>query len=353
MSASTSSAKASEGSASNRNHNQGRQSREYTPAQAAAVNRVRKCKHDEFYAILDIERTSTDGEIKRAYRKLALLMHPDKNGAPGADEAFKMVSKAFQVLSDSDKKRIFDQTGSDPESRASSMPSGFSRAAGGGGGGVYEDVSPEELFNMFFGGQGFGQGFGGGFQSFSGFGGPGIRVQSFGGSPFGSFARGGAPPRRPAGGAAPTEGELNVRSLIQFLPLLLLFLLPLLTSLFDTSSSSGNSFWSTQPTFQFTPAGPYTAERFTPKYNVPYYVNPKETSAFNARKLAQLDTRAETTYINRLQVRCENEYDLRQRRLSDAQGWFFVDQEKYDKAMATPMESCERLQSLGLRLRNR
>lgn len=43
----------------------------------------------DFYAILDIEKTVSEGEIKKAYRRLALVMHPDKNGAPGADEAFK------------------------------------------------------------------------------------------------------------------------------------------------------------------------------------------------------------------------------------------------------------------------
>lgn len=75
--------------ATNREHNQGRQDRAYTSAQASAVERVRKCKTADYYAILDIETTATESEIRKAYRKLALVMHPDKNGAPGADEAFK------------------------------------------------------------------------------------------------------------------------------------------------------------------------------------------------------------------------------------------------------------------------
>lgn len=53
------------------------------------VDRVRKCKHTAYYEILDIKKDANDLEIKKSYRKLALLLHPDKNGAPGADEAFK------------------------------------------------------------------------------------------------------------------------------------------------------------------------------------------------------------------------------------------------------------------------
>lgn len=75
--------------ATNRGHNEGRQSREYTSAQASAVERVRKCRTTDYYTILDIESSATESEIRKAYRKLALVMHPDKNGAPGADEAFK------------------------------------------------------------------------------------------------------------------------------------------------------------------------------------------------------------------------------------------------------------------------
>lgn len=51
--------------------------------------RIRKCNPTAFYEILGLERTASDSEIKKAYRKLSLLTHPDKNGYEGADEAFK------------------------------------------------------------------------------------------------------------------------------------------------------------------------------------------------------------------------------------------------------------------------
>jgi hypothetical protein len=77
------------GSPDSRGHNQGNQDRKYTPQQKAEVLRIRKCHPTAFYEILAIEKTATDGEIKKAYRKISLLTHPDKNGHEGADEAFK------------------------------------------------------------------------------------------------------------------------------------------------------------------------------------------------------------------------------------------------------------------------
>ena len=166
------------GSAKSRDHNQGNQDRTYTLEQKTAVLRVRKCSPTAFYDILGLEEvkaTVTETEIKKAYRKLSLLTHPDKNGHEHADEAFKMVSRAFGVLSDKDKKAKYDRFGGDPDSRfGGGAPqqnpfSGFAARqagsrgpAGAGGAGMWdEDISPEEMFNRFFGGGGLGGPFGG------------------------------------------------------------------------------------------------------------------------------------------------------------------------------------------------
>ncbi|KAG8851693.1 hypothetical protein FRC20_001675 [Serendipita sp. 405] len=105
--------------------------REYTPEQLAVVKRIRKCKATEYYEILSLQKDCEEAEVKKAYRKLALQLHPDKNGAPGADEAFKMVSKAFQVLSDTSLRAAFDRDGGDPESRFGSGMRPTSGQAGG------------------------------------------------------------------------------------------------------------------------------------------------------------------------------------------------------------------------------
>ncbi|KAJ7391403.1 DnaJ sub B member 5 [Desmophyllum pertusum] len=65
----------------------------------------------DFYKILGVLKTAKDDEIKKAYRKLALKWHPDKNKSPGAEEKFKEISEAYDVLSDKEKREIFDKYG--------------------------------------------------------------------------------------------------------------------------------------------------------------------------------------------------------------------------------------------------
>jgi DnaJ-class molecular chaperone len=66
---------------------------------------------------LGIQKGATDDELKRAYKKLALKFHPDKNRAPQATDAFKKIATAFACLSDPQKRRIYDEHGTEDDFR--------------------------------------------------------------------------------------------------------------------------------------------------------------------------------------------------------------------------------------------
>lgn len=112
----------------------------------------------DYYEILGVPKTATADELKKAYRKLALKYHPDRNpGDKAAEEKFKEAAEAYDVLSDADKRAKYDQWGHNMG------PAGF---GGGGGGGFHAGgMSMEDIFSQF--GDIFG---GGSFSGFSGFG---------------------------------------------------------------------------------------------------------------------------------------------------------------------------------------
>ena len=73
----------------------------------------------DYYEVLSVERGAATADIKRAYRKLAMQHHPDRNpGNAEAEERFKEAAEAFEVLSDDDKRKLYDQYGHDGPSRA-------------------------------------------------------------------------------------------------------------------------------------------------------------------------------------------------------------------------------------------
>ena len=109
----------------------------------------------DYYEVLGVDRAASEDEIKKAYRKLAVKYHPDKNpGDKEAEEKFKEISGAFEVLKDRDKRRKYDQFGHD---------------AFRGGGAASGGVDPFDLFrDVFGGGGGGGGGFGSIFEDFFG-----------------------------------------------------------------------------------------------------------------------------------------------------------------------------------------
>lgn len=65
----------------------------------------------DYYKTLGIQKGATDDDIKKAYRKLALKFHPDKNKSPGAEDRFKEIAEAYEVLSDKKKREVYDRYG--------------------------------------------------------------------------------------------------------------------------------------------------------------------------------------------------------------------------------------------------
>eukprot|EP01071_Lankesteria_metandrocarpae_P013354 Lankesteria_metandrocarpae@DN7092_c0_g1_i1.p1 len=160
----------------------------------------------DYYAILGVNRSATDDDLKKAYRKLAVKWHPDKHAAENknrAEEMFKDIAEAYDVLSDKERRGIYDRYGEE----------GL-KGSGGSGGGVgggsssyvhYSGVDPSDVFAQFFRTE---RGPGGGRNMSFFFGG-----DDFGAAPFGpagaamNSARGFHGPYRQAGGRQQQQEE--------------------------------------------------------------------------------------------------------------------------------------------------
>ncbi|KAK6541958.1 hypothetical protein TWF694_007730 [Orbilia ellipsospora] len=143
----------------------------------------------DYYSILGVPRTATEDDIKKAYKKLALKWHPDRNrdNKEGAERKFKEIGEAYEVLSDTQKRAIFDQVGEEGLKNGGMPPPGaggpggpggmpnmggfggmpfesfsFSTGPGGGGGarsgfsGAFNPSAAEDIFSKVFGASPFG-----------------------------------------------------------------------------------------------------------------------------------------------------------------------------------------------------
>lgn len=217
----------------------------YTEEQEKIALEVLSKDKQAFYELLKVDRSANDVEIKKSYRKLAVKLHPDKNPHPRASEAFKVINRAFEVLSDEEKRQLYDRLGRDPDDRSVPSASGSSFRSAGFPAGFENSFynrraardPREDIFDFLFNMGGGGGPFGG--HPFGG--------NAFGGHPFmdsgaTSFTFGGpggfkvytnAPrgARQQQRQAQQTEQPDLYQSLRVLFPLLLLFLVPLLERL--------------------------------------------------------------------------------------------------------------------------
>lgn len=183
----------------------------------------------------------------------------------------------------------------------------------GGGGGMF-NTGPQFVFNLG--------------------GGPGFRVHQFGGD---------QPRRRPRaanGNAAEERPQSTMGALSNLLPLLILFVLPLLSSLFSSAMPSG-------PSIHFQPGPPNTIHKTSHRLKVNYYLNPDDVVDYTPRKINELDKKAETQYVTQLQYECQIETQTRNRMVEEAQGWFFQDMDRMREARSFEMRSCQQLDAFG------
>jgi len=248
--------------------NTGISGRSFTPEQEQGAKQLIALGKKDNYKVLGIARNAGDAEIKKAYRKLSLKYHPDKNSAPSAENAFKAINSAYDVLSDKEKRNVYDQVGHDSADQA--MNSG-----GGGGGfhgspfGAHGEINPEDLFNMFF----------------QGAAGPRHRAgrgQNFFHHQFGGNQRA---QTRDNGRAAEPESRPQLSQLLQLLPMLVLFLL-------SFGSFGGNS--QPQPLFSLSRTATYIHPMTTTTNThvmpgTPFYASQDLYSHHQRNRLSQFD----------------------------------------------------------------
>ncbi|XP_069932296.1 dnaJ homolog subfamily C member 18 isoform X4 [Oryctolagus cuniculus] len=256
---------------------QGEGTSTYTEEQLLGVQRIKKCRN--YYEILGVPRNASDEELKKAYRKLALKFHPDKNCAPGATDAFKAIGNAFAVLSNPDKRLRYDEYGDEqvtftaPRARSYNYYRDFEA-----------DITPEELFNIFFGGH-F----------------PTGNIHMFSNvTDDAQYYR-----RRHRRERTQTQKEeeeekpqTTYSAFIQLLPVLVIVIISVVTQLLAANPPYSLFYKSNLG---------HTISRETQNLHVPYFVDKNFDKAYRGASLRDLEKAIEKDYIDYIQTSCWKE----------------------------------------------
>ncbi|XP_017558996.2 dnaJ homolog subfamily B member 12b [Pygocentrus nattereri] len=269
----------------------------YTKDQVDAVKRIKQCKN--YYEILGVQKDASDDDLKKAYRKLALKFHPDKNHAPAATEAFKAIGNAYAVLSNPEKRRQYDQYG---QVRGSASRHSHANAD------FQPDITPEDLFNMFFGG---------GFPSSN------VHMYSNGRTRFSQQRE----RREPRGG--------GLALFVQLMPILILVIVSALSQMMVTNPPYS---------LTFTPSAGHTQKRLTETLRVPYYVSERFSQEYSGMSLRKVERNVEDDYVSALRNNCWREKQQKEGLLYRAR--YFGDSDLYHRAQRMDTPSCSRLSEM-------
>lgn len=277
---------------------------DYTAEQLEAVKRIKKCK--DYYEVLGVTKEATDTDIKKAYKKLALQLHPDKNKAPGSVEAFKAIGNAVAILTDAEKRKSYDLYGADEQhhpAAASARRSQHARYEYAYSRGFETEFTAEELFNMFFGGN--------------------IPTQHV-------YTR----QRRfhRAEQQQYREPQSGYAAFINLLPIILLIGLSMMSS-----------FFISDPIYSLTPSQKFSVARKTNQLKIPYYVKDNFHSEYQG-SVGRLEASVEEEYLNNLKHSCYRERNYKETMLMKARN--FGDRDLYLKAQNINTPSCDKLHSL-------
>ncbi|XP_037050350.1 dnaJ homolog subfamily B member 12-like [Bradysia coprophila] len=274
---------------------------DYTQAQVDMVSRIKRCK--DYYEVLNVTKESTDSEIKKSYKKLALQLHPDKNHAPGAVEAFKSVGNAVAVLTDAEKRKSYDLYGSEGRTNRSQTyyhhQNHEYEHAYDRGGSFESDFTAEEVFNMFFGG-GFPQ--------------QRMHTQN----------------RR----YQQHHRESVQQPSLAFGLILVLIVVSMLSS-----------FFTSDPVYSLSQSSRYPIRRNTIHLNIPYFVKDKFENEYQG-SLARLENSVEEEYIATMKQACYRERSYREVMMAKARS--FGSKSHLEQAQSMKMPSCENLARIGL-----
>eukprot|EP00928_Gymnodinium_smaydae_P072532 TRINITY_DN55880_c0_g1_i1.p1 TRINITY_DN55880_c0_g1~~TRINITY_DN55880_c0_g1_i1.p1 ORF type:complete len:419 (-),score=76.84 TRINITY_DN55880_c0_g1_i1:154-1308(-) len=266
--------------------------RNYTTEQFNDVQRILRTK--DYYEIFGLSRDAGEDVVKKAYKKLALKLHPDKNKAPGAEEAFKKISKAVQCLTDQEKKHVYDRYGDEDHVPRSQRHHHYQQ----------DFMTPEDLFNAFFGGGAF-------------------HTQ-----------------HHNHGHHGHDDNQVQRAQLMQIMPIALIVLLTLASNL--TGRHEGSRF-------SFSPNGQYVNERSTANLNIPYYVpnDFEDHYAEGTRALADFEKQVDIYYIRNLHSECDHQEKVMYKKVMLAKRK--NDPAELEKARAYPRPACKDLEKIKRR----